>query len=389
MLKLLHLADIHLGAKFVELGPKGLKQRAKLAETFSTLPKIAKEKGAQLVLISGDLFDSPFPSKTSVEIVNKTIAELVKQDICVAISAGTHDYLAAGGVFTSGQIDTSSESIFVFSEPKPTTHLFAKLNVAVSARSLDSNRSNHSPLEGLTPNPQAGINIAMAHGSVALPGLKVPADDWVMKPEELEGSPFNYIALGHWHGLKEMVTAKAWYPGSPEWIGTDQKGSGNMLYIEVDDKKKVNVVAVAVGTTVFERLEIDLGSIKTADSELSADKAGSVGTGATALKDKILAKSSKNIIREVVLKGVRDENLIIDVRALEEALGVDFEVLKIKDQSVVKMEVPETDEKTLVSEYLSQMSTASANAKTDSEKQELDEAAWIGAKLLKGEESGL
>ena len=380
MLKLLHLADIHLGAKFVELGPKGLTQRAKLAETFSTLPTLAKEKGAQLVLIAGDLFDAPFPSKASIETVNKTIAELVKQEVCVAISAGTHDYLVPGSVFTSGQIDTSAENVFIFSEPKPTTHLFAKLNVAVSARSLDSNRSHHSPLEGLSPDPQAGINIALAHGSVSLPGLKIPADDWVMKSDELESAPFEYIALGHWHSLKEMVSGKAWYPGSPEWIGTDQKGSGNVLYVEVDDKKKVNVIAVAVGTTVFDRLEIDLGSIKGAGPDL---------VGTEALKEKILIKSDKSLIREVVLKGVRDENLIIDARGLEEELGVDFEVLKIKDQSVVKMEVPETDEKTLISEYLGQMSVTSANAKTDTERQELDEAAWVGAKLLKGEESGL
>lgn len=373
MLKLLHLADVHLGAKFVELGPKGLEQRSKLVKTFSTLPSVVKQKGTELVLIAGDLFDSPFPSKESIDTVNKVIAELVKQGIFVAISAGTHDYLTPGSVFTSGQIDTSSENVVIFSEPKPTTHLFTKLNVAVSARSLDSNRSHHSPLEGLSPDPKADLNIAMAHGSVMLPGLKIPKDDWLMQSEELSSAPFDYIALGHWHSLKEMVKGKAWYPGSPEWIGTDQKGSGNVLYVEFDDKKKINVVAVAVGTTVFDRIEIDLGSIQ----------------NASALEKKILAKSSKNTIREVLLQGVRDENMIVDTRTLEETLGVDFEVLKIKDQSVVKMSAPETDDKTLVSEYLSQMAKVSANAKSDEERQEAEEAAWIGAKLLKGEEVGL
>lgn len=372
MLKLLHIADVHLGAKFVELGPKGSNARTRIAETFSKIPALAKENSVNLVLIAGDLFDSPFPSKVSVETVNKMIAELTANDICVAISAGTHDYLSPGSVFVTGQIDTSSENVFVFDKPEPMTHLFPKLAVAVSARSLDSNRAHKSPLEGLKPDPQAQINIAMAHGSVALAGLKIPPDDWVMKGDELSKAPFDYIALGHWHSAKEMVPKKAWYSGSPEWISTDQKGSGNVIIGTIDGDKK-EFTAVAVGSTSFDTTEIDLGAIKSAE----------------ALKEKILEKADKNLIRLVVLKGVRSEELVIDPKVLGEELGVDFEVLKISDQSIVKVEIDPEEEKTLVSEYISSMNESAANAKSEPEKQEIEEAAWLGARLLKGQDSGL
>lgn len=371
MVTVLHLADVHLGAKYVGLGTKGVLQRKRLTETFKKVPEVAKEKGVNLVLVAGDLFDSTIPSKTNIDVVNIVIKELAETGVCVAISAGTHDYLAAGSVFVSGAIDDSHENVFVFKEPKPTTYLFEKLDVAVSARSLDSNKSHNSPFEGLAPNENAAVNLAMAHGSVDIPGLKIPKDDWIIKQEDLKRSQFDYVALGHWHSAREIVKDKAWYSGSPEWLSSDQKESGQMLIVSIDNKK-VKAEPVSIGTTKFDEVEIDVGSVKNSEE----------------LKKKILERADKTVIRRVTLKGIRPKDIALNPKELEEELGEEFWVLKIFDNSVVKMDAVAEDDKTLVSEFVKVMGNKSSKA-DDEKKKEIEDATWIGIKLLKGEEAGL
>ena len=57
MLKILHTADIHLGAKFSGLGNKGASQREQLRATFKNVIATAINERVNIVLIAGDLFD--------------------------------------------------------------------------------------------------------------------------------------------------------------------------------------------------------------------------------------------------------------------------------------------------------------------------------------------
>jgi exonuclease SbcD len=58
MLKILHTADIHLGAKFSGLGSKGDSQREQLRATFKNVIATAINERVNIVLIAGDLFDA-------------------------------------------------------------------------------------------------------------------------------------------------------------------------------------------------------------------------------------------------------------------------------------------------------------------------------------------
>src|SRR5881628_3535943 len=63
MLKLLHLADVHLGKPFQMLGAQGAAQRRALEETFVRAVDLAIAKQVHVVLIAGDLLIAPGPRR--------------------------------------------------------------------------------------------------------------------------------------------------------------------------------------------------------------------------------------------------------------------------------------------------------------------------------------
>ena len=56
--KILHCADVHIGAAESFLGPLSKSRRAETLITFEKIISLARDKGVQIMLIAGDLFDS-------------------------------------------------------------------------------------------------------------------------------------------------------------------------------------------------------------------------------------------------------------------------------------------------------------------------------------------
>src|SRR2546428_11566531 len=100
-LKLLHVADVHLGKAFQMLGAQGAAQRRTLEDTFVRAVDLAVAQQVHVVLIGGDLFDSPRPSATLVELAERQLRRLDDRGIWVAMVAGNHD-VAPGGFVGGG-----------------------------------------------------------------------------------------------------------------------------------------------------------------------------------------------------------------------------------------------------------------------------------------------
>ena len=57
--KIIHCSDFHFDTPFKEYEKNmAEKRREDLRETFANIIKMAREEGAQLILISGDVFDN-------------------------------------------------------------------------------------------------------------------------------------------------------------------------------------------------------------------------------------------------------------------------------------------------------------------------------------------
>ena len=99
-----HLADAHVGA-----WPRAPAVRAALRHSVLRALEVVEERGAEFLLISGDLFHTPVPDPAEVAPVAAALRRLVDRGRRIYVIYGSHDYvahrtswldvLAAAGVF--------------------------------------------------------------------------------------------------------------------------------------------------------------------------------------------------------------------------------------------------------------------------------------------------
>ena len=77
MLRIVHTADVHLGARHDDLGEQASAQRERQFAAFKATVDLAIAEKVDLVLIAGDLFDSNVQPRRSVERVAAELGRLV------------------------------------------------------------------------------------------------------------------------------------------------------------------------------------------------------------------------------------------------------------------------------------------------------------------------
>jgi DNA repair protein SbcD/Mre11 len=84
-----HLADAHVGA-----WPRDPAVRAALRESLLRALAVVEERGAEFLLISGDLFHTPVPDPAEVAPVAAALRRLIDQGRRIYVIYGSHDYVA-------------------------------------------------------------------------------------------------------------------------------------------------------------------------------------------------------------------------------------------------------------------------------------------------------
>ena len=93
MLRIIHTADVHLGARHDDLGEQAAAQRERQFAAFKAAIDLALAEKVDLFLIAGDLFDSNVQPRRSVERVAAELKRLAEARIRSVIIPGTHDVL--------------------------------------------------------------------------------------------------------------------------------------------------------------------------------------------------------------------------------------------------------------------------------------------------------
>src|SRR6202142_4739785 len=91
MLRLLHTADLHLGARHTDLGERAAVLRERQFAAFKTSVELAMAEQVDIFLIAGDLFDSNTQPRRSVERVAAELGRLARAGIRTVVIPGTHD----------------------------------------------------------------------------------------------------------------------------------------------------------------------------------------------------------------------------------------------------------------------------------------------------------
>jgi exonuclease SbcD len=370
MLKILHTADIHLGAKFSGLGNKGASQREQLGATFKNVIATAINEKVNIVLIAGDLFDANQQPQKNIDLAIEQFNLLGSNDIPVCLIPGTHDSLDSSSIYRKVDFAGKCSNLKIFTNENVSYKEYPGLDLTVYGKPNLSNLSSISPLKGLKRSTSTKFHIAMAHGSFHyIPNMR--EDDHVFRIEEIENSGMDYIALGHWHGMKSCSKKPpAWYPGPPEWI-PDQKEKGAVLLVSLLDSGEVKVEPKMLGLRDYDEIEIDMGGIQ----DLAA------------LKKKISEGANQNLVRKATLKGLRDAELIIDPEELAE-LGKGFFYLKVSDESHVKLkEISEStyEGQLIKAKFIKLMNEKIAGSEGE-EKEIAENALQYGVLFLDGKE---
>ena len=384
MLRLLHTADVHLGARHTDLGERAAAQRERQFAAFEASVDLALAEHVDLFLIAGDLFDSNAQPRRSVDRAVAQLGRLVGAKIRTVLIPGTHDVYDRSSIYRAYDIAAlagavGSDLVTVLDPERPDVHLQA-LDVVVHGRTFATKRAPESPLTGLdaSTDSRATWHVGLLHAAVAIPG-QTDHDDVVISVEEIAASHLDYLALGHWHSMtqdKAGRTAYA-YSGAPEPVAMDQDRAGHVLLVSLDapnGKKKVEIEARRVGKTHFERLELDAASV--------ASQPGLVSL--------LADRADADLVLDVQLIGVRPEHLDLDVDEVESQLDGRFLRLRVRDRSVPPLTegiLPPED--TILGAYIRNLEASIAEfeaANQQAEALEVRDALRLGRLLLAGEE---
>ncbi len=333
MLRIIHTADVHLGARHDDMGEQAAAQRERQFAAFSRAVDLALVEKVDLFLIAGDLFDSNVQPRRSAERVAAELKRLVDARIRTVIIPGTHDVYDRASIYRAYDLSTLAGStpdddlVTILRPDMPYVHLPA-CDVIVHGRVFATKRAPTSPLDGFAADIDgiaATWRIGLIHGSVAIPG-KTDRDEVVITTDEIAASGLDYLALGHWHSAQVSKAGDVTYAyaGAPEAVALDQDRAGKVLLIECSNDGPVRTVTVeerTVGATTFEKIELDASGISSQPTLVST----------------LTAKADPDLVLDVRLVGVRPDELDIDIDEVETALSRSFLKVRVRDVSMPAM----------------------------------------------------
>jgi DNA repair exonuclease SbcCD nuclease subunit len=385
MLRLLHLADVHLGARHPDLGPAGAIQRERQHAAFAAALELAITESVDLLLIAGDLFDSNVQPHRTVSRVAADLRRAIDAGSRVVILPGRHDVYDSGSVYRTydlpglAGLPRGSDGLTILTPDRP----------SITYRSLGATILGHVAVgrdaPGVMPGPLGeGIRwrIGMAHGSLRT------ADGWLGDGEaaidegDIAGTGFDYLALGHahgyWHGRSG---ATVWaYPGAPEPVDVTLDGAGRVILVglhDVEGPERVRMATRVTGRTRYLRLDVDAAEVD----------------GALDLVGRIASHADPDLVCDARITGQRPDTLLVDEAELSRRMGGSFLHFRFRDLSVPPLApepLPPRD--TVAGAFIHDLHARIAAAESEgkhAEAVELREILRVGRTVIAGGRVGL
>lgn len=298
---MIHTADLHLGASPDSREPWGKNRKQELWDSFERLLEEVREKKADLLLISGDLFHRP-PLLRELREVNAQFEALGKTK--VVLMAGNHDFIGKDS-FYHGFV--WADNVFFFENRQISRIRFPDLKVEVYGLSYHEKEIREPLYDEVQPEENGYYHILLAHGGDE---KHIP-----FKREKLARSGFDYIAFGHIHKPGMLIEHQAVMAGSLE--PTDHTCEGVHGYVEIEVRNGQNRIRlVPFAKREYRKLSVNMTEEDTMNS----------------LRDGIaemIRRQGKDHIYEVHLCGKRHASMEI----MEEKLKSAGNIRKITDET--------------------------------------------------------
>jgi len=363
-LRLVHTADVHLGRSGEAFGTAAAEHRRRLLDAFERCVACCTEHSAQLLVIAGDLFDSPQPPESTAQRVWAALSGLASGSppVPVVLAPGTHDPIQPGSIYERWLAEGLPEGVHLLSAEQPRIrlpHLDVAITFAEDARDL-------------RPDPEARFNIGVIHGTMEMPGL---SDDEkvIFTEDQLAASGMSYVALGHWHSFHEYCCGdvRAAYPGSPEIVALEQATRGQALVVDLDEDGSVSLSKVTTGALRYFEQELDLADFRSGEE----------------IVQKLLDFADPDTILNVRLTGIAPAELVLDSDEMLDRVEGQFFRVRLADDSHPDWDETEPEPLGLVPQRFKQLLKQRFEAAaSDEERQAIEQARSLGLALLAGRE---
>ncbi len=355
-MKFAHLADCHIGAW------RDPKMRKISLDAFTKAVEICIEKEADFVILSGDLFNTSFPSIDALKLVVQKLRELKDKGIPVYGIAGSHDFSASGktmldvleeaGLFINvvkGEInDKKLKLIFTIDDKTG-----VKLTGMLGKRGM-LERKYYEELDRDSIENESGTKIFVFHTALT-----------ELKPKELEkmaSSPismlpkrFDYYAAGHVHERKEHDEegyGKIVYPGPlfPNSFREIEKMQRGGFYF-VDEGNAEYIPLQIINTKSF-NIDCENKNVEEIENEVYSEIKNKefYDTVVTIrLFGKLKSGKPSDINFKEIFKTLYDKSAYYVMKSTTKLVSQNFEEVKIEHKNV------EDIESSLINEHLNQV----------------------------------
>lgn len=260
-MRFLHTSDWHIGRTFHQVSLLD-----ELRQVFTTLVELVVREQVDVVVASGDIFDSSTPSADAVRLLDQILLDLADAGVRVVLTSGNHDsparlgakaaFAHKAGIHVITQSDQITAPVTIDDEHGP-VHFYGvpfiepahQRLVWSDVQPLRSQKDAMGHALGLVRNDwegRGGRAVVLAHTFVQgadgescdserdiVGGVeKVPVDYF---------TDFTYAALGHIHG-RSLLTPTVRYSGAPLHYSFSEAGKprgGWIVDLDADGASQV------------------------------------------------------------------------------------------------------------------------------------------------------
>ena len=357
-IKIAHCADLHIGSS---------SNTSEILKSFYNLIEICTNPDINILLISGDLFDSLDVSQDDLNIVKN---ELKNIKIPVYISPGNHDPYISNTIY-----DTEwPENVYIFKSSKINFFEIPEHKTRIYGAGFSDIYELESLFEADNNLDKNYINICTIHGDIYNSQSKLYNN---ISLNDIKNSNFDYIALGHIHKRTEpQKIGNTWYAysGSIMSMGSDEIGNKG-IYVGTISKNRCDLEFQKTCYCTHEKVHIDATNAHNHDEI------------AQKIVDFISKfDNSKQNFYEIYIIGELPEDLILNTDYIKNILIKDFYRIKIYDETHVKIDIEKLRyRKDLQGMFVNKLLNKIENTENTDEQKLYQEALKIGLRAFDNE----
>lgn len=223
-MKFIHVSDIHIGINPDPTMFWSYDRANDIKETFADVIKKCKEEDANLLLISGDLFNHQ-PLTEDLQYINDLFRSIPFTQ--VVIIAGSSDHIKPNSPILNFNF---SDNVYYFLDK---TEYSVKINnklVIIHGFSYYTLEDTTPIINSITPENDKNIHILLAYGGDL---SHCPFDI-----DKLGDKNFSYAALGSYHNFQTVIENKAYYAGSLEPLNSNDTGDHGIIIGEINESTR-------------------------------------------------------------------------------------------------------------------------------------------------------